>query len=168
MIAETVLIWLAGLPLRWAKLDHQRWKLLRAAGVRIEACEFRAPFNLTQFGKLSSISIGRGTFVNVNLRVGVGGDATVSVGRNCAIGPNVSFETMGHNLVWTEEGGWGGEAKSIVVGDRCWLGARVIVLGGVTIGEGSVVAAGAVVTKDIPPHSLAVGLPARVIRNLRH
>ena len=56
-------------------------------------------------------------------------------------------------------------ADPITIGDNVWLGARVIVLPGVTIGENSVVGVGSVVTRDIPPSSLAVGVPAKVVRS---
>jgi acetyltransferase-like isoleucine patch superfamily enzyme len=55
------------------------------------------------------------------------------------------------------------ETKGIVIEDDCWLGTGVRVMDGVTIGKGCVIGAGAVVTKDIPPYSVAVGVPARVI-----
>jgi acetyltransferase-like isoleucine patch superfamily enzyme len=55
------------------------------------------------------------------------------------------------------------EERDVVVGNDCWLGARVMVMPGVTIGEGCVVGAGSVVTKDLPPRSIAVGVPARVV-----
>jgi maltose O-acetyltransferase len=58
------------------------------------------------------------------------------------------------------------ESRPIAIEDNVWLGARVTVLGGVTIGEGSCVAAGSVVIDDVPPRSLAAGVPARVIRTL--
>ena len=57
-------------------------------------------------------------------------------------------------------------ADPIMIGNNVWLGARVIVLPGVTIGENSVVGVGSVVTRDIPPRSLAVGTPASVVRAL--
>ena len=57
-------------------------------------------------------------------------------------------------------------AKPITIEDNCWLASNVVVCGGVTIGEGSVIGAGSVVTRNIPPHSLAVGNPCRVIRTL--
>ena len=57
-------------------------------------------------------------------------------------------------------------SKPITIGDNVWLGGHVIVLPGVTIGDGSVIGAGSVVTGDIPPRSLAVGTPAKVIRTL--
>ena len=57
-------------------------------------------------------------------------------------------------------------ALPIKIGDKCWLGGGVIVLPGVTIGDGSVIGAGSVVTKDIPANSLAVGNPCHVIRRI--
>ena len=58
-------------------------------------------------------------------------------------------------------------AQGVVIEDDCWIGAVAVILDGVTIGERSVVAAGAVVTRDVPPHSLVAGVPARVVRDMR-
>lgn len=55
----------------------------------------------------------------------------------------------------------------IIIGDKCWIGEKVTILSGVTIGRCSVIGAGAVVTKSIPPYSLAVGVPAKVIKTLK-
>ena len=57
-------------------------------------------------------------------------------------------------------------AKPIVIGSNCWIASNVVICGGVTIGEGCVIGAGSVVTRDIPPHSLAVGNPCRVLREI--
>ena len=57
-------------------------------------------------------------------------------------------------------------SKPIVIEDDCWLGGGVIVLAGVTIGKGSVIGAGSIVTKDIPPYSVAVGNPCKVMRTI--
>jgi galactoside O-acetyltransferase len=57
-------------------------------------------------------------------------------------------------------------ARGIKVEDGCWIGAGAIVLDGVTIGQGSCIGAGAVVTASVPPHSLALGVPARIVRDL--
>ena len=56
-------------------------------------------------------------------------------------------------------------AQATTIGDRVWLGAKVTVLKGVTIGNDAVIGAGSVVTKDIPPHGIAVGVPAQVIKS---
>ena len=60
-----------------------------------------------------------------------------------------------------------GKTAPIMIGDDVWLATRAVVLKGVTVGSGAVVATGAVVTKDVPPHTLVAGVPARVIRSLR-
>ena len=54
----------------------------------------------------------------------------------------------------------------MTIGDGCWLGARAVVLPGVRIGAGSIVAAGALVTRDVPPNSLVAGVPAKLVRDL--
>ena len=85
----------------------------------------------------------------------------ITIGKDCAIAREVIIrDTDAHQLA-------GGEHQALAeirIGDRVWIGTRAIILKGVTIGDGAVIAAGAVVTKDIPPRSLAAGVPARVIR----
>ena len=164
---ETVFLSLAIFLPRGRRWDYTRWRFLKCAGMDIERCEVRSPVFLSQAGLLHHIHIGPGTFINQGLRIGVGDPAHVYIGANCAIGPFVQLETMGHELEWTKERGWGGEAKTIRIGNRCWLGARATILGGVTIGEGAVVAAGAVVTKDVPPYTVVGGVPAKFIRDIK-
>lgn len=97
----------------------------------------------------------------------------VTIGDNVLIGPNVTLATPMHpmlpeerNVRQREDGSFYNleYAKPIVIERDCWLASNVVVCGGVTICEGSVIGAGSVVTRDIPPHSLAVGNPCRVIR----
>jgi len=110
------------------------------------------------------ISIGPRTFVNWG---GVFADvAKITIGADVQIGPNVQLLTPTHPLdPETRRAKW--EAgEPITIGDNVWLGGGVIVLPGVTIGENTVVGAGAVVTKDLPPNVVAVGNPARVIKQL--
>ena len=99
----------------------------------------------------------------------------VHIGDNVLIGPNVTIATPMHPLAAEErnvrqraDGSYYTleYAKPITIGDSCWLAANVTVCGGVTIGEGCVIGAGSVVTRDIPPHSLAAGNPCRVIREI--
>lgn len=92
--------------------------------------------------------------------------AEIRVGDDVQIGPGVQLLAPTHPLdPETRRARWEG-AEPITVGDNVWLGGGVIVCPGVTIGENTVVGAGAVVTKDLPANVLAVGNPARVIRDL--
>lgn len=99
----------------------------------------------------------------------------VHIGDNVMIGPNVTLATPIHpllpeerNVKKREDGSYYNleYAKPITIEDDCWLASNVVVCGGVTIGKGSVIGAGSVVTRNIPPYSLAAGNPCRVIREL--
>ena len=99
----------------------------------------------------------------------------VHIGDNVMIGSNVTLATPMHpllpeerNVRQREDGSYYNleYAKPITIENDCWLAANVIVCGGVTIGKGSVIGAGSVVTRSIPPYSLAAGNPCRVIREL--
>lgn len=92
----------------------------------------------------------------------------VYIGDNVMIGPNTTITTVGHPLTPKGRREHLAKASAITIGDDVWLGANVTVLPGVTIGNNVVIGAGAVVTKDIPDNSLAVGVPARVIRELEN
>ena len=92
--------------------------------------------------------------------------ATITIGDDVQIGPNVQLLTPTHPLDAAERRAKFEGAKPIVIGNNVWLGGGVIVLPGVTIGADAVVGAGSVVTRDLPPGVLAVGNPARVIRQL--
>ena len=123
----------------------------------------RANFN-AEGGK---IIIGKDVAFNmgVNLNASVGG--MIDIGANCLIGPGVMMRTANHvfsdiNCLIRNQGH---DPKDIIIGDNCWLGANVIVLGGVRIGEGSVIGAGSIVTKDIAPMSVALGIPAKSIKS---
>jgi acetyltransferase-like isoleucine patch superfamily enzyme len=81
------------------------------------------------------------------------------------IGPNVSIITSGHPLEPSQRRA-GVTAVPIVIERNVWIAAGATIIGGVTVGENSVVAAGAVVTRDVPANSLVAGVPAKVIRSL--
>ena len=88
------------------------------------------------------------------------------IGDRCDIGPGVEFVPGSHTIGNASRRAGFGTAKPIFVGNGCWLGAKSIILGGVKIGDGCVVAAGAVVIHDVPPNTLVAGVPARVKRQL--
>lgn len=81
------------------------------------------------------------------------------------IGPNVSLITSGHPIAPSQRR-VGVTAKPIVIARNVWIAAGATIIGGVTVGENSVVAAGSVVTRDVPPNSLVGGNPAKVIRSI--
>ena len=92
----------------------------------------------------------------------------VHIGDNVMIGPNTTITTVGHPLSTKGRRNHLAKGEEIRIGNDVWLGANVTVLPGVSIGDNVVVGAGAVVTKDIPDNSLALGVPARVVRELKN
>lgn len=95
------------------------------------------------------------------------GHGGLEIGDNVRIAPNVMILAQNHifECIGIPISEQDISAKGIKIQDDVWLGAGAIVLDGVTIGKGSVIGAGAVVTKSIPPYSVAVGVPAKVIKN---
>jgi maltose O-acetyltransferase len=91
----------------------------------------------------------------------------VTIGKNVMMGPEVVIYTSGHKFDRTdipmiEQGST--DAEPVTIGDDVWIGRRVMIMPGVTIGNGCVIGAGAVATKDIPTYSVAGGVPARVLK----
>lgn len=118
-------------------------------------------------------TLGKNFYANFNLTVL--DVCPVTIGDNVLIGPNCSIMTPVHpfryqdrNIRQREDGSlYDYEyAKPITIKENCWLAANVTVCGGVTINEGCVIGAGSVVTRDIPPNSLAAGNPCKVIREI--
>ncbi|MDE5837117.1 MAG: sugar O-acetyltransferase, partial [Paramuribaculum sp.] len=93
-------------------------------------------------------------------------EAKVSFGDNVFIAPNCGFYTAGHPLDATSRNRGLEYARPITVGNNVWIGAGVSVLPGVTIGDNCVIGAGSVVVKSIPPFSVAVGNPCKVVKTI--
>jgi acetyltransferase-like isoleucine patch superfamily enzyme len=109
------------------------------------------------------IRVGHKVFINQCCTIyDMGG---VDIGDLVMIGPNVSIITVGHAMEPSQRRKFI-EAKPIVIQSNVWIATGATILGGVTVGENSVVGAGAVVTKDVPPGTFVAGVPARVIRRL--
>lgn len=114
----------------------------------------------------SFISIGEDGRINRNVILGASNKEDIKIGSNVMIGPNVVFRTANHkydkkDIPMRKQGHI---ADKIIVEDDVWIGANAVILQGVTIGKGSIVGAGAVVTKDIPSYSMVGGVPAKVIK----
>ena len=111
------------------------------------------------------LSVGAGTAIGAFGWIGASG--RVTIGRDVLLGPRVVILPENHRFAAPDRPirTQGVERAGVTIEDDCWIGANVTLLAGVRVGKGSVVAAGAVVTRDIPPGSVAAGVPARVIRS---
>lgn len=111
-----------------------------------------------------NISVGKNFYAGYNCVIS---DITkVTIGDDCMLGPNVGIYTAGHALepVGRNKSGY---ALPISIGDKVWIGGNAVILPGVSIGDNAVVAAGSVVTKDVPPNTVVAGNPARFLKWVR-
>jgi virginiamycin A acetyltransferase len=120
----------------------------------------------------SDVTIGDHSRINGPIRLG--GFSSITIGRYCAIGSGVTMRSSDHDtrraniqVALHESLGLGNldVAGPVRVMNNVWIGDQVIILRGVTVGDGAVLGAGSIVTRDIPAFSVAVGSPARVIRS---
>lgn len=109
-------------------------------------------------------NVGIGSFSNI------GGTGGVMIGDDTIIGPYLSVHTENHNFENNEVviRLQGVQRQSVVIGRNCWLGGKVTVLAGVSIGDGAIIAAGSIVNKDVPPNSIVGGVPAKIIRKNKY
>ena len=110
------------------------------------------------------ISIGTFTLISGSLHCDVG--APIRIGSGVRIGHGVSLLTVDHHIGTKELRSGARKFGPIEIGDGAWLASHVVVLPGVRIGAGAIVAAGSVVTHDVPDNTLVMGVPARVARDL--
>ncbi|HIY92871.1 sugar O-acetyltransferase [Companilactobacillus sp. HBUAS56275] len=113
---------------------------------------------------LSNVHVGKNVFINFNNNFV--DDGEVFIGSDTMIGPNCTFATAVHPISPRLRRQKLQFNKPIHIGENVWLGGNVTVLPGVSIGENSIVGAGSIVTKDIPANVIAVGNPARVLREI--
>ncbi len=127
-----------------------------------ENCYIEPPFHANWGGK--HCHFGKNVYANFNLTLV--DDTHIYVGDYTMFGPNVVIASAGHPILPAlREKGYQYNAP-VHIGKNCWLGAGVIVVPGVTIGDNTVIGAGSVVTKDIPSNVVAVGNPCRVLREI--
>lgn len=113
------------------------------------------------------VSIGNNVWINRNCSLYPSAQvkqAEIVIGNNVAIGPETSIFSAGHDYMQLH---LPDIAKTIKIGDYVWIGGRSIILPGVEIGEGAVVGAGSVVTKNIDPYTIVAGNPAKIIKKRR-
>ncbi len=147
--------------MRSVDVPRNAWDIELADGVALD----RGVSLIATGPRGSSPRIRIGTSTYVNRYSIIDASESIVIGANCLVGPHCYLTDHDHAMD-------GANRKSdlpsaaTVLDNEVWLGAHVTVLKGVSIGTGSVIGAGSVVTRDIPPHSLALGTPARVVRNL--
>lgn len=141
--------------------QDKRQKLLKEMFAEIgEGCYLEPPFHANFGGK--HCHFGNRVYANFNLTLV--DDTHIYVGDNVMFGPNVTIATAGHPILPELRKKGYQYNMPVRIGKNCWLGAGVIVLPGITVGDNSVIGAGSVVTKDIPPNVVAVGNPCKILR----
>lgn len=122
-----------------------------------------ATVELTTFldGKLTI-----GHHVYINRGTSIVSVKQITIGNHCHIGAEVSIMDNGFHRLDPDRRNEMPDSQPVIIEDNVWLGNRVMVMPGVTIGAGAAVGAGSIVTKDVPSRSLAVGVPAKVVRRL--
>ena len=134
-------------------------KMFASAG---EGCYIEPPFHANWGGK--NVHLGKKVYVNFNLTAVDDGD--IYIGDYTKIGPNCTISTAGHPICPELRSKAYQYNLPVKIGKNCWLGAGVVVLPGVSIGDNTVIGAGSVVTRDIPANVVAVGTPCKVVRSI--
>lgn len=156
------------LKIIYFKLDNYRNEIVKEAYTDIvrkgaSTCGVALTVNGEVKGDLSILHLGN--YVNINPNAVVMGKASIYIGDYFHCGMNLTLISSNHNYLGSKIPYDNTHiAKEIVIKDFVWLGHNVIVLPGVTIGEGAIIGAGAVVSKDIPDLAIAVGNPIKIIK----
>jgi galactoside O-acetyltransferase len=182
-ILDWIETFLSLLPGNFGVLIRKLWYSIRFDGNNTKVfislgCKFETPGSMTFY---RNISIGRNSFFssnggtiiignnaafnsNVHINSSVGGK--ILIGDNVLVGPNVVMRTANHRFdnPALPINMQGHSFEDIIIENNVWIAANVVVLGGVKIGTGSIIAAGSVVTKDIPANVIAGGIPAMILK----
>ena len=144
-----------------SNLEKRNSIINKLLGYQPDNLELLSPFTC-DYG--NNIVLGKNVFINSNCYFMDG--AKITVGDNVFIGPSCGFYTANHPLDYQTRNQGIEQALPILIGNNVWLGGNVIVLPGVKIGDGCVIGAGSVVTKDIEANSIATGVPCKVIKKI--
>lgn len=141
--------------------QQKRAELLREMLAEVgEGCYIEAPFYANWGGK----HVHFGNYVYANFNLTLVDDTHIYVGDYTMFGPNVTVATAGHPILPELREKVYQFNAPVRIGRNCWIGAGAIILPGITIGDNTVVGAGSVVTKDLPPNVIAAGNPCKVMR----
>jgi acetyltransferase-like isoleucine patch superfamily enzyme len=137
-----------------------RWLMWRVGGINVQTMRLFSGVTITG----TNLTIGARTFLNHGVYLDAG-SGRITIGSDTLVGPQVMILTATHQVV-DGRVDHARVSRDVTVGNNVWLGARSVVLPGVTIRDGCVIAAGAVVTRDCEPGGMYAGVPARRIRSL--
>ena len=164
-------VWLGGFPIIRRKAGS---RIVLGQGVKLISSSRHNPAGVNHPVILATLA--PGALIEIGPGTGLSGNAVcavraVRIGAACGLGANAAiYDTDFHPLEpgqrLRQQHDTDAASAPIRLGAHVWLGANSLVLKGVTIGEGAVIAAGAVVTQDVPPHTLAGGVPAKVLKTL--
>jgi maltose O-acetyltransferase len=153
------------------------YEILENSSIKCKDIDYRRRFDIHPSARLGylphivfkgNVEIGPNTYFNSG-RIASGNNSKVTVGEWCAIGHNVNIHAITHD----PKDATGPEnlrnliEKDINIGDHVWIGSNSFILPGVHVGDYSVIAANAVVTKNVPPYTVVGGVPAKIIKDLR-
>ena len=138
-------------------------RLLKLIGARIGNSNIRNQFFI-DFPH--NINIGNDSFINYYCKIFCGDTGKVTIGNNVFIGPEVTICCISHEIGNENRRALDSKYNDIIIKDGAWICLRSTILQGVTIGKGAIVAAGSVVTKDVPDNTMVAGIPAKVIKKL--
>lgn len=144
------------------QIAQVRFDLLRKLVGKVGDGTFIEPPFLPDYG--CNVSIGRDTFVNWNMTIL--DTSIVVIGDRVQFGPNVSIFSASHSTSVLSRKKLVEFGHPVTIGNDCWIGGNVVILPGVTIGDGCTIGAGSIVTRSVPPYSVAMGNPCRVHKTL--
>jgi maltose O-acetyltransferase len=140
--------------------------LYRVAGYQVSRlCRI---ISSAQIHGTCQVTIGDDTFIGHEVLI-VGGESRIEIGRFVDVGPRVCIVAGTHVIdMHGPHSAGAGYSKDIVIEDGVWIGANSTILGGVRLGRKCVIGAGSVVTRDIPPYTMAIGVPCRAVKIWNH
>lgn len=149
-----------------SRLFTFRRVLLKLAG--IELAEKVCVCGLSWIFGPGRLAVGESSWLSPGFKIYTHKDAPIVIGSHCDIGHNVTIITGSHQFGDRHRRAGPGYASPIHIGDGTWIGARTTILAGVVIGSGCMIAAGSLVTENIPDNSFAAGVPAKIKRSFEN